>query len=143
MKRKTIISFVIVFCLLSSLLSAFATEVEPPEPPIPEEPFVGLISTGGDLNISSSGIATCSGWADLYNGYTAEVTVTLQRRINNRWVKYASWTGSGSSPYVSQSTSSSIPSGYTYRTYVYVAVFDSSNNYIEHGEAWSGTHSYP
>ena len=133
----------LLIMMLSVAASAFAMEVEPPEPPIPEEPYVGLISTGGDLNISSSGIATCSGWADLYDGYTAEVTVTLQKRVNNRWVWVDSWAGSGSSPYVSYSTSSSVPSGYTYRTYVYVAVFDSSNNYIEHGEAWSGTHSYP
>ena len=144
MKRKNLICLLLVLCVLSSIGTVFAAEPETPVEPDPEEPFIGLISASGTLSISSSGIATCIGRASLYNGYTAEVTVTLQRKIGAIWYDYTNWSGSGSSPVVvSNSTSSSIPSGYKYRTYVYVEVYDSNNNYVENAEAWSSTKSYP
>ncbi len=144
MKRKNLICMLLVFCLLSSMITAFAADPEHPVDPEPEEPYVGLISASGTLSINSSGIATCTGVADLYNGYTAEVTVTLQRKISGSWVPYTSWAGSGSSTvFVNRSTSSSIPSGYKYRTYVYVIIYDSDDNYVESAEAWSSAKSYP
>ena len=144
MKRKNLICLLLVICFLSSIMTAFAAELEPPVEPDPEEPFVGLASASGTLSINSSGIATCTGVADLYNGYTAEVTVTLQRRISGSWVPYTSWSGSGSSTvFVNNSTSSSIPSGYKYRTYVYITVYDSNNHFVENAETWSVTKSYP
>ena len=128
MKRKNLICMLLVFCLLSSMITAFAADPEPPAEPEPEEPYVGLISASGTLSINSSGIATCVGVADLYNGYSAEVTVTLQRKVGGGWFDYTSWAGSGSSTVVvNNSTSSSIPSGYKYRTYVYITVYDSNN----------------
>lgn len=144
MKRKNLICMLLVFCLMSSMVTAFAADLEPPIEPDPEEPFVGLSSAGGSLSINSSGIATCTGWAYLYNGYTAEVNVTLQRKISGVWVGYTGWSGSGSSPVVvNNSTSSSIPSGYKYRTYVYVTVYDSDDNIVETAETWSVTKTYP
>ncbi len=144
MKKKNLICLLLVICMLSSAVTAFAADLEPPVEPDPEEPFVGLASASGTLSINSSGIATCVGRANLYNGYTAEVTVTLQRKIGGSWFDYTSWSGSGSSPVVvNNSTSSSIPSGYKYRTYVYITVYDSNNNYVENAETWSVTKTYP
>lgn len=144
MKRKTLICLLLVLCFLASMGTVFAAEPETPVEPDPEEPYVGLRSAFGTLSISSSGIATCTGSASLYNGYTAEVTVTLQRKISGVWLGYTSWSGSGSSPVVvSNSTSSSIPSGYKYRTYVYITVYDSNNDIVETADTWSSTKSYP
>ncbi len=144
MKRKKLICMLLALCLLSSMITAFAADLEYPADPEPEDPFVGLASASGTLTISSSGIATCIGRASLYNGYTAEVNVTLQRKISGVWVGYTGWSGSGSSPVVvNNSTSSSIPSGYKYRTYVFVTVYDSDNNFVETAEAWSSAKSYP
>ena len=144
MKRKSLICLLLVMCFLSSMGTVFAAEPETPVEPDPIEPYVGLKSANGTISISSSGIATCKGKVTLYAGYTAEVTVTLQRKSGSIWYDYANWSGSGSSPVVvSNSTSSSIPSGYQYRTYVYVEVYDSNNNYVESAEAWSSVKSYP
>lgn len=144
MKRKNLICLLLVLCFLASMGTVFAAEPETPIEPDPLEPYVGLRSASGAISISSSGIATCTGTANLYNGYTAEVTVTLQRRIGSIWYDYANWSGSGSSPVVvSNSTSSSIPSGYKYRTYVYITVYDANDNIVETADTWSGTKSYP
>lgn len=133
MKRtfKTLFIFFLVFSIVASLISVYALEVDPYDPPeIPEE-YVHLKAITVGLSINS-GLAVLSSHARVSSGMTDTVNITmkLQRYNNGSWTTLNTWTGSGT-------RSCSVPgqlyvtSGYTYRNYVVVTVYTSSGSYVE------------
>lgn len=143
MKKRTILCLILTLSIFSSFVTAMAANEDPPIEPDPEEPYTGLASATASLSINSStGIATCCCAANLYNGYTADVAMVLQRKTNGSWGPYYCWSASGSSP-VSMGETINVVAGYQYRTYVKVLIYDSNGNYVEYGEIWSPVKSYP
>lgn len=60
-----------------------------------EPRYVGVLSVNATLSISSSGLATASGKANLASGYTADLTLALQR-VSGSTVTSWNYSGSGS-----------------------------------------------
>ena len=71
-------------CLIASTqVSVFSDEITPR--------YVGISQLATDLVISSSGRASCYGYTNVLSGYSADLTVSLQR--DGKTVK--SWSDSG------------------------------------------------
>ena len=74
----------VLVCLISATqVSAFANEITPR--------YVGISLIAADLDISTSGRASCYGYANVLSGYSADLTVSLQR--DGKTIK--SWSDSG------------------------------------------------
>lgn len=100
--------------------------------------YVGATDASCGLNIAS-GAATCEGRVVLRSGYTASLTLNLQKSQDGKsWSNLKSWNGSGSSIkktyYISK--------GYRYRVTFTAKVYNSSGTRVDYITITSGTKSY-
>ena len=104
-----------------------------------EPMYVGITSASCRLSISS-GTATSTGSVSLKSGYSAKLTLSLQRRkdSNSSWTSVNTWTGSGSRI----SKSASVSSGYQYRAKLTAKIYKSNGTLAETVTATSATKSY-
>ena len=138
----SLVAVILIAASMSSLpVSAFAQEVEPIEPVDPVEPYVDLIMIAASCNISSSGLASCYGYAETATtSYTVYLTLELQR-YNNGWNTIKTWSTHGTR-YAELSKNRYVSSGYYYRVVATATVYTSSGNYVESASATSPNRYY-
>lgn len=118
---KKAFSIILCFILIISVLSISGLAIDPeennPEPIIPEYTRVNMIAAG--LDISSDGVATCSGTViPYYQTDTITLIVRLQYWDGNGWTNYCSWETTSSGLFVDLLETQSVTSGYYYRVRV-------------------------
>lgn len=82
-KRCMGLALVLVCLISATQVSAFANEITPR--------YVGISLIAADLDISTSGRASCYGYVAVESGYSVDLTVSLQR--DGRTIR--SWSDSG------------------------------------------------
>ncbi len=102
-----------------------------------EPRYTGISMLTSSLNISSSGGASCKGTVTLKSGYTANLTVELQK--DGTTIK--TWTNSGNGTLTAGSTYY-VPSGHTYVVVTTATVYDSNSNVVESPSMNSAERSY-
>ena len=125
---RVLSSIVMTFCVLTASLSASATA----DGGSSIQPFwVGLSSLKADLIISASGVAGCDGEVKVKSGYTADVTMELQRSTNLvTWETVKSWNDSGSGT-LELNKLYYVATGYYYQVKVSANVYNASGALIE------------
>ena len=118
--------------LLLGTLTANLSAVQAVEPR-----YIGTARITSSLNISKSGAATCNGKAVLWDGYTADLTVELQK--DGSTIK--TWTSSGSGTVTAGGTYY-VPSGHTYVVVTTATVYDSNSKVVESPSMDSAERSY-
>lgn len=123
MKKLSILSifFIMVIVFTASLNLVEGYEFSPT--------FIALESHKCDLSIEN-GSAKANGSAMCSDGYTVRITVYLQRYTNNSWITIDNWTGD-KDIYSFVNETSTVSSGYKYRTKSIATVYDNNNNVIE------------
>lgn len=124
---------VLVFTVLNiSKMDVHAAEVEEPIWEGPVDPMMYISSYGCNFTISSSGVASVSGYIKGKSGVDdAYVLVTLQKQVYGGWSNITSWDDQGGRN-ASVSETYNVSSG-TYRIEVYCSagteskVFDSAS----------------
>ena len=115
-------------CICGTLTSvASASDIEPY--------YVGITQVSTSLDISDTplgaDLAKCLGLVMLYDGYSADVTLTLQRSSNkSSWSDVKDWEASGEEE-VSIYEEYFVVEGYYYRLNIRVYVYDSDENLVE------------
>jgi hypothetical protein len=142
MKKKAIKR---LWCLLLAIsmflaisIPAAASEEVAPENLTESNRLTGTISVRASISKVSAGKVKCSGKVILRDGYTASVTMTLQRMSGGSWTPVDYWTQSGSGT-ISFSHTKNVSTGYSYRCVVTAVVYDSNGNYIESATAYSSS----
>lgn len=121
-------------CITATLSTATATAIEPR--------YTGLFGAAVSLDIASGGKSTPAVAVTLRNGYTADVTLTLQRSSNGySWSSVKEWSDSGST-LVSIEKTYYVTSGYDYRSKCTVIVYDSNGSIVDNVTKYSSTVSY-
>ena len=137
--KKRISKFLSMLLVLScittaTLSSASATSVEPR--------YTGLFSVTVSLNISSGGLSAPYGCASLRSGYTADMTLELQRSSNGySWSSINDWSTSGSGM-ITLDKAYYVVSGYDYRSKCTTYVYDSNGSLVDSVVKFSATVSY-
>lgn len=140
MKKKRMISTLLVLCMALSLMSsvAFATEASNLEERSARYTAIQSIST--KLTIDRWGKASCVATVKLEDGYTADVTMELQQYYVG-WITIKSWSDSGG-PIIEMIKTYYVESGYDYSVVVTVDVYDSNGRFVESESVISETESY-
>lgn len=128
---KKVICLLMACAALASVVPANAIYVD--EEPSSGEvvPFyIGTILATASLSIDADGNATCSGRVRLVNGYTAAVTLSIQQKINGKWIIQKSWSERGEGD-ITLSKSYSASSGFSYQTIITAKVYNSEGVYVE------------
>jgi len=73
-----------------------------------------IATTGDCLKLNAGGRLHCDGTVEVYSGYTAKVTVEVQRYISGSWETIKSWSDTGPN-YASVCEDWYVSSGYQYR----------------------------
>jgi len=102
--------------------------------------YVALTQLSADLSIDSGGCAVCTGTADVALGYTCDVTLELQQKINSNWGSIKTWTSSGRTNSFDKIWF--VKSGYEYRLQITANVYNLSNVLIESVVSHSGVIRY-
>lgn len=122
--KKRLISVIFVLLLMGALMAnaaaAYGSEIQPR--------IIGVSYVTSTLEISSRGAAKCKGTVELQSGYTADISVELQR--DGSTIK--SWTNSGSGT-VSAGGTYYVMSGHDYVVTTSVTVRDSNNKIVSWG----------
>ena len=136
--KKLVICVLIVLLILPPLrfASADCNESQIDDPIL--ERFIGLLQATAAISASGN-TAKCQGVARAKsNEYSLQVTMTLQRKSFIVWKSVTSWNGTGIGYVgVTLSESESGVSAGTYRTKLYVEVYDSGGNYVESTTVYS------
>lgn len=134
--KKRISKFLSMFLALSCITTTLsnAAAIEPR--------YVGLSSLIVSFDISSSGLSVSYGSASLRSGYTADLSLELQRSSNGySWSTIKDWSTSGSGK-ITLEKSYYVVAGYDYRAKCSVQVYDSHGNLVDSDTAYSATVSY-
>ena len=118
--------------LLLGTLTATLTAAQAVEPR-----FTGISMLTSTLNISTTGKASCSGTVTLKSGYTADLTVELQK--DGSTIK--TWTDSGSG-ILSAGGDYYVPTGHDYVVVTTATVYDKNSVEVESPSATSPEKSY-
>lgn len=123
-------------CITATLSTAAATLIQPR--------YTGLYSLTVSLDIASGGRSTPYGDVSLRSGYSADLTLELQRSSNGySWSSVKEWSTSGSGAgLVYLDKTYYVTSGYDYRAKCTVKVYDSSNKLVDNVTEYSATVSY-
>lgn len=131
---KFLSMLLVLSCITATLSTASAIAIEPR--------YTGFTALSVSIDITSDGCSTPYGCVYLRSGYTADMTLVLQRSSNGySWSSVKEWTGSGSGMFTLDKEYY-VTSGYDYRTKCTVMVYDSSNNLVDNVTKYSGTYSY-
>ena len=138
--RKTVIAIVIVILLVSIIIPAYAANSKAViiEPGI-ETNYNAISAAKAELYFSGTS-AKYSGIANaVSNSYTIKIKLRLQKRIDGIWTSFTvdEAQGIGISGAKLSLTRSGCAKGTSYRSYLYVAVYDSNNNYVESAHSYS------
>ncbi|WP_352415137.1 hypothetical protein [Oscillibacter ruminantium] len=136
MKQKVIRS-VLAMALLVSVLSVNILSVSAAGMGQGELRYTGVSTLISNLDISSGGAASCKGTAAVRSGYTADLTVELQR--DGTTIK--TWTNSGSGTLNAGGTYY-VTSGHDYIVVTTAKVSDSNGNPVESPSLESKVKSY-
>ena len=134
--KKRISKFLSMLLALSCITATLSTAaaIEPR--------YTGLATLTVSINIANDGCANPYGYARIRSGYTADVTLELQRSSNGySWSSVKEWTASGTDS-IDLDKIYYVVSGYDYRAKCTVMVYDSSNNLVDNVTKYSGTYSY-
>lgn len=125
------VSLILTLAFLTASLVTSASAVEPR--------FVGISELTVDLIIYSSGAASCYGYVDPYDNFSADMTLELKR--DGSTIK--TWTGSGN---LSQSFSLDkvyyVTEGHEYQVVVSVDVMNSRGSIVGSYSLESGIEDY-
>ena len=126
-RRYSMIATFIALCMLTTgLCTSAAAEDAPVQPRL-----MAVIDMQTGLDFNFLGGAKCSGEVYLENGYTGDVTVTLQRSTNQiLWDNVKTWTASGSN-FVEISKTYYVKSGYYYRVEFVVDAYNAAGAFVE------------
>lgn len=93
--------------------------------------YIDLYQIAANINISTAGKATCTGYATTYNN-TDEIrmTIYLQRYENGKWVTVKYWSATGHD-YLAMEAYRYVVPGYKYHTLTMVSIYDSTGKYVE------------
>jgi len=106
----------------------------------PQFTYIWQMSAG--LGINSSGKALCAGSVDVASmTYSAELTVTLERNINDSWSTVKSWTGTGVGPGLIVEKEYYVVQG-TYRVKTTAKVYSSEGTLLETQSIYSAEKTY-
>lgn len=97
---------------------------------IVEPRYVGISSLQANLNISSSGMAECSGSVRVSSGYTAVMTMQLSRKDGRTWTPIQTWTTEGTGR-LNLTKYKAVSEGYEYKVTVSLEVKNSSGKVVE------------
>ena len=126
--RKMIALVALALVISLMLFSAFAEELSM------RYSYIMAITAG--LRISG-GSASASGKIIPSGSYATDVSVMLQQRQSDgSWVTVASWSGNNPCGVSEAGGTTTITTGYTYRTYVVGHVYDGDGNIIDTGTAY-------
>lgn len=134
--NKRISKFLSMFLVLTCITATYssATAIEPR--------YTGLTSLAVSIDIASGGLSTPYGCATIRSGYTADVTLELQRSSNGySWSTVKEWTSSGSGRIILDKEYF-VVSGYDYRSKCTAKVYNSSNTLVDNVTEYSATVSY-
>ena len=93
MKKRFVSAFLLVLMILTTVMpAAQASEIQPR--------YIGISQVTVSLDIDSTvvgeNLASCLGFVALYDGYSADVKLSLQRSTNKTsWTNVKSWEASG------------------------------------------------
>ena len=139
-RRKMVALLLMVALMLSGpAVSLWAAEVETSSSN-PASKYQYIASLNAKLSISSSGIASCSGYMSTWDSYKVEMTMELQKYNNSlrRWDRVYTWPtvkGDGVKGVKKEGTYS-VSSG-RYRVALTGKVLSSNNSVLESRTAYS------
>lgn len=125
--RKITMVLVLMMCIMGEIGIPVCAYYNGGEIGTIEPCYVGVNSSSCNLSISS-GTATCRGAVTLKSGYTASLTLKLQRsKDGSSWTTLKTWTATGTSI----NKSYYVSSGYKYRATFNVKVYNSSGTLVD------------
>ena len=131
MKKRVISAVLAIICVSSIVMPAASAVEESPMQPY----YIGISQVNISLDISGTSLgadlAKCLGLVMLYDGYSADVTLSLQRSSNKTdWSTIKSWDASGEEE-VSIYKEYFVVNGYYYRLNVLAYVYYPSGGIAE------------
>lgn len=130
MKLRKILGLVLVIAMLSTFSAALATDIDENIPPENAEDYVAVGSMAAFISLDAAKKASCTGYVNLQNGYTASVNLQLQQYVGGCWVPIITWSDEGG-PTITLSGSRYVASGYSYRSVITATVYDKDGNDVE------------
>lgn len=98
---------------------------------------VAVVSTSTDLSMDNSGTLNCYGYVEVQSGYTAGITVALQKK-DGGWSTIKTWNESGDDT-AEVDEDYSAEKGYSYRLKVTYKAYSSSGTLVESIVKYSNT----
>jgi len=136
---KKVFSIILVICILSTGMGAFASSVQPASVNSVMWTHIDTMSAG--LTIGTLGYATGTVSLELSNTTdTGTLYMYLQRYVSGSWTNVTSWSVSGTN-FISESGGYYVTSGYSYRIHAIGYVF-TNGTLVETATQDSTTVSY-
>lgn len=136
---RSVIAVVMALCLLVTGVSASAVNEATEEGASVQPRWAAVVTMYAGLDFNWLGGAKCTGGVDLENGFTGNLTVTLQRSADEfRWEDIKEWTATGSGT-ISIDKTYYVVSGYYYEVKVSVDTYNAAGTYIETVTLFSNT----
>ena len=129
---KKVLAFV---CLVALVIGAIA-EAESEGEIVMRYQYINKLTAA--ISISDN-VATCTGSVTPNNGERTSIVVRLQKSVGGVWITQKTWTASNPGGRSEAGGSTSVVSGYQYRTYVTAKVYDGSGNVVESVDKYSST----
>lgn len=132
---KLLSTILVLSCITTAFSSATATSIVQPR-------YTGIASISAALRIPSGGASVPYGSVYVRDGYSADMTLELQRSSNGySWSTIKDWTTSGTGVLTLEKTYYVTP-GYDYRAKCSVKVYNSSGALVDNTYEYSATVSY-
>lgn len=136
---KRFAALMLTLCMAGACLpTAAATETSYDDPSTITPRMIGIQDGIVSIDVASSGRATCTGYVRIKSGYTADLSLYLQRsKKGDAWESIKEWTTSGSGDMLLDKIYY-VSNGYMYRCATIVDVYDSNGNCVETITKFSG-----
>ena len=129
---------ILVFVCLAALMLCAIAEAEPKAESIMRYQYTHQVNAC--LGISNN-VASCGGDVTPNNGEKTSIVVRLQKNVGGTWITQTTWMASNPGGKSAARGSTSVTSGYQYRTFVTAKVYDGSGNVVESVDKYSSTKS--